>query len=347
MQKRTTALFIIVAATFQMNMSRQVHRRLEGFVADSDLDFPYVDSSAVTDSATRRSITSLDYDLSVVITSNLIPSHPRIDFINRTIASLLHLDGLPYDTPIYITVDGISNTTGHRKRKKAIKDRRQKDEKDSRRLSKYIRRVQSASFYPFTNVQVLAMDQHRHISGSVNEALKHISNQTHYRYLPDNHFIYLLQHDLYFIERIPHDKVIGAMRESPDRLKNIRFRYNRGRRDDDKRDAFRFPRCFDVENGDVFERQGLPFYVTERWSDNNQLSTLAYYQSMISHIQKATTDGRLSLPMEFVLMNSAKENCRKWGQAVLGDRIERRSYLGHLDGRHAGVKGGAIRPRRN
>jgi hypothetical protein len=276
----------------------------------------------------RSGVASLDYDLSIVITSNLIPTHPKIDIINYTISSLSLLDGLPLDTPIYITVDGLRPEISPLTKEK-------EGEQDRQRLSAYIQRVKSSLFAPFFNIHVLAMDQHQHISGSVNEALKNISKSTQYRFSPDNHYIYLLQHDLYFIEPIPHHKLIGAMREAPEQLRNIRFRYNYNLKGEtDKADAFRFPPCYDIENGTVFERHGLPFYATARWSDNNQLSTLAYYQKMIGHIRNKTEGGRLNLPMEWVLMNSAKSNCREWGQAVLGDRHQdRRSYLGHMDGR--------------
>ena len=278
-------------------------------------------------SSGQGSVANLDYDLSIVITSNLIPTHPKIDFINRTITSLLQLDGLPFDTPIYVTVDGLPEISTPKDGQRPAKDRR--------RLSRYIQRVKDASFLPFTNIQVLAMDQHQHISGSVNEALKYISTSAQYRFSPDNHYIYLFQHDLYFIEPIPHHKLIGAMREAPEQLKNIRFRYNRNPKDQlDEVDEYRFPPCYDVENGTVFERYGLPFFVTSRWSDNNQLSTLHYYQKMITHIRNTTKGGRMNLPMEWVLMSSSNSNCREWGQAILGDRQQdRRSYLGHMDGR--------------
>lgn len=104
---------------------------------------------------------------------------------------------------------------------------------------------------------------------------------------------------------------------------------------DDSHEAWRFPPCYDIANGTVFQRQGLPFYATAKWSDNNQLSTLQYYQDMIVHIRNTTKNGRLNLPMEWILMNTAVTECQKWGQAILGDRVSRQSYLGHSDGRNS------------
>lgn len=276
----------------------------------------------------NTTISDLDYHLSVIITSSLIPIHPSINFINKTISSLLKLDGIPGDTPIYVTVDGIPPNA---------KDPNM-TARHQHRLTRYIRNLRSASFYPFTNVKVLVMDQHRHISGSVSEALNHIARYTakHYKqHDPSNHFVYLLQHDLYFTRSVPHTQLIEAMRQYPDDLRNIRFRYNYGPKDhDDVQDQRRFPPCLEMENGTVFERNGLPFFATARWSDNNQLSTLQYYRDMIVHIQNTTKNGRLNLPMEWVLMRTSNDRCREWGQRVLGDRTRRHSYLGHLDGRN-------------
>jgi hypothetical protein len=329
MQNRIQLLFISFATT-ALHLITVGSRALPKVALFDDSSFTVENSSeslkTAIPSSGQISVTNLDYDLSIVITSNLIPTHPKIDFINRTITSLSHINGLPFDTPIYVTVDALPKILPHNEGQRHVKDRR--------RLSRYIQSVKDSSFWPFTNIQVLVMDQHQHISGSVNEAIKYISNSTQYHFSPENHYVYLLQHDLYFIEPIPHQKLIGAMREAPDQLRNIRFRYNRNPKDQSNElDAYRFPPCYNVENGTVFERHGLPFYATSRWSDNNQLSTLEYYQNMITHIRNTTKGGRMNLPMEWVLMSSANANCRQWGQAVLGDRQNRRSYLGHMDGR--------------
>lgn len=278
---------------------------------------------------TSNSVADLDYDLSVVITSNLIPTHPSISFVNRTIASLLRLDGLPMDVPIYVTIDQIPSNR---------KDPN-KTSSDHHRRSEYIHRLRTSSFSPFTNIHVLEMTEHRHISGSVNQALRYISkiskNNPSRRFDPSEHFVYLLQHDLYFNESVPHEQLVEAMRESPNELKNIRFRFdNWPGPEEDLQDLQRYPPCQAIENGMAFERNGLSFFATSKFSDHNQLSTLQYYQDMIVHIQNTTKNGRLNLPMEWVLRNSAINNCLEWGQQVLGDRLERLVYLGHLDGRN-------------
>jgi hypothetical protein len=125
----------------------------------------------------RSGVASLDYDLSIVITSNLVPTHPKIDIINYTISSLSQLDGLPLDTPIYITVDGLRPEISPLTKEE---EGGQGYGEDWQRLSAYIQRVKSSLFVPFFNIHVLAMDQHQHISGSVNEALKNISKSTQY-----------------------------------------------------------------------------------------------------------------------------------------------------------------------
>jgi hypothetical protein len=335
--QRATALFVAVVTTIQLSI---LHNELPTYLAnfenwEENHLFESEPAARTTDSKSKpqteiSTMADLNYDLSVVITSNLIPTHPSITFVNQTIASLLLLEELPMDAPIYITIDGIKHTPSKKDRKEAKRDH------DHDRRSQYIHRLRNASFYPFTNIHVLDMEIHQHISGSVNQALKYISNKnSSQRFDPSEHFIYLLQHDLYFKQSVPHKQLVQAMREYPE-LKNIRFRFNRGPnyQESDKQDQRRFPPCPDIENGLSFERNGLPFFATARWSDNNQLSTLQYYQEMIAHIQNTTTNSRLNLPMEFVMMNTAHKHCAEWGQMVLGDRTKRLSYLGHLDGRN-------------
>lgn len=274
-------------------------------------------------------------NVSVVITSSLIPIHPSLTFINSTIQSLRHLEGLPTDTPIYVTVDGMKRVRGY-----------ENFTIDKQRRNKYIDRLSRASFYPFTNVNVLAMRKHRHIAGSVLASLEVIANQTHSTPFlsaasptPDsfsNHFVYLLQHDLVFNATIPHGQLLQAMQQNPTELKNVRFRYNRpGPRDiSDLWDLKRFPHCREIRNGSDFVQNGLNFFPTARWSDNNQVSTLAYYQDMFRFMKTVSKRVDLDQPMEWIMMAPAAQNCTRWGQAVLGDRVQRLSYLGHLDGRN-------------
>mmetsp|Transcript_6421 Transcript_6421/g.9408 ORF Transcript_6421/g.9408 Transcript_6421/m.9408 type:complete len:132 (-) Transcript_6421:642-1037(-) len=47
-------------------------------------------------------------DTSIIILSSLIPTHPSIKMINDTFNSLsMMLDGIPFNTPIHISVDGL------------------------------------------------------------------------------------------------------------------------------------------------------------------------------------------------------------------------------------------------
>ena len=69
----------------------------------------------------------------------------------------------------------------------------------------------------------------------------------------------------------------------------------------------------------------LNFYATKRGSDNNHLTTKAYYDEMFANID------HLNSAMEWGMMAPAKANCSYWGQVVYGTREE--NYLKHLDGR--------------
>ena len=329
---RITALLVATATTttIQLISFHRVHQQhptvLENWKKYDSAAPSIIASTSKTTKTSNYSVTDLEYDLSVVITSSLIPSHPRIDVINHTIYSLLKLDGLPLDVPIYITVDG----------NKVYRNDPNKTSSNQQRISHYIHRLRNASFfYPFTNIQVLPMTHHRHLAGCVHQALQHISKRDS-SFEPKEHLIYLLQHDLYFTRLVPHTQLVQAMRKYPEDIKNVRFRFNypSWNKTELLSDERRFPPCRGIENGTVFKRNDLSFFATSRWSDNNQLSTLQYYQDMIVHIQNSTRNGRLNLPMEWVLMRTSSDphQCAEWGQAVLGDRTQHLGYLGHLDG---------------
>ncbi|KAL3932199.1 MAG: hypothetical protein SGBAC_010966 [Bacillariaceae sp.] len=138
------------------------------------------------------------WDTSIMITSNLIPTHPNIGMLKDTIFSLHQfLEGIPLDTPIYVVVDGLPD-------KKLTQD-------NQLREKQYIEAVRSGDFRPFINVIVAPMGVHRNLAGSVKYTLENYIQ---------TEFLYIIQHDLPFSNSVDHRRVLKTMREHPDVLFN-------------------------------------------------------------------------------------------------------------------------------
>lgn len=243
---------------------------------------------------------SRGHDTSIIITSNLIPTHPSIDIIHATITSIdQHLIGLPLDTPIFVTIDGLPKT-------------RYLD--DPTRREQYIRNLKEANFSPFTNLHVVPMDTHLHLAGSINYTLVHYV---------ETEFVYILQHDLKFCQSpVNHTGLIDAMKEHPDTLYNVRFR----KASNLKRTLSSY--CAGNSSLDDFQYNGLDFFATSIWSDNNHLTNRKYYLNML-HLLVF-----LKRAMESPMQNNAAKDCIHWGQQIYGNRKnESQVHICHLDGR--------------
>jgi len=247
---------------------------------------------------TTKKVSDMDRtDTSIIITSNLIPTHPSITMINETIHSLRHhLNGLPQDTPLFLAIDGLHTRDSN------------KNNRD--RLAEYIHRLKTTPF-PFQNITIVPASSHLHIARTVNLTMDLVKTK----------FVYVLQHDLPFSNDVYHWELVRAMNDHPDTLRNVLFKLEGA--------VGRFPVCPLYNDDGVFPKeqyQGLDFYATKRWSDNNHFTTKLYYKEMFSSIQ------HLNGAMEWGMMTPAKQNCSYWGQVVYGTRAD--SFLKHLDGRN-------------
>jgi hypothetical protein len=225
--------------------------------------------------------------------------------VNETIHSLHQfLDGLPLDSPIFVSVDGLPAS-------------HQSAENEQRRQA-YIQRMKNTTFLPFTNVRTIPMDTHLHLAGSINRTLhEHVKTR----------FIYILQHDLPFCRHIDHTTLVQNMIEHPDTLFNVRFRLN-----NKPRTTKSFCPIHNKEgNYPVDEYHGMPFFATYAWSDNNHISSTAYYKNMLKGIHM------LLRPMEGPMQYSAPSNCTHMGQQIYGERGDGIAHICHLDGRLNGT----------
>lgn len=176
------------------------------------------------------------YDTTIIITSNLIPTHPSIAIINRTIDSLRYIRGLPKNSPIIITVDGVFSTdhgTGHPKN--VI-------------LSQYIETLRAA-LIDQPHITILTEPTQIMLVGNVKKAMD----------LVETEFVYVLQHDIPFISDIDHRGLIRTFHNYPNEVRLVRF----SRRKTLVRRRDNLGLCGDVS----FEADGMHLSKTHTWSD--------------------------------------------------------------------------------
>mmetsp|Transcript_27572 Transcript_27572/g.67055 ORF Transcript_27572/g.67055 Transcript_27572/m.67055 type:complete len:376 (-) Transcript_27572:3263-4390(-) len=240
-------------------------------------------------------------DTSIMITSNLIPTHPNIDMLKDTIYSFHRfLKDIPLDTPIYVVVDGLKNKS--RTQDNLIREKQ------------YIENVQSGKFSPFTNVIVAPMGVHRNLAGSVKYTLENYIQ---------TEFLYIVQHDLPFFNSVDHWRLLKTMREHSDVLYNVRFRFNNKKHTRDSH-------CLSYKNASDLPAKdfnGLDFFSVKAWSDNNHLTTKKYYTYLLSNMKHHRRS------MEGVLGWKARWNCTYLGQQIYGRRDDGQTHICHLNGR--------------
>lgn len=112
-----------------------------------------------------------------------------------------------------------------------------------------------------------------------------------------------------------------------DTLFNVQFRIN-----NKQRTTKSFCPIHNKEgNYPVDEYHGMPFFATYAWSDNNHISSTAYYKNMLKGIHM------LLRPMEGPMQYSAPSNCTHMGQQIYGERGDGIAHICHLDGRLNGT----------
>jgi hypothetical protein len=156
-------------------------------------------------------------DTTIIITSSLIPTHPSLDIIDRTLESLKYLTGLSEHTPIIIAVDGMHD---HDKRRYPSKARRLSLYVDALK-QKYTRdaapsfRSSDNSNGPkhLRNIRVLSQSKRLNLNGNVKRALNRVHTE----------FMYVIQHDIPFIHEVNHTALVRTFREYPETIRLVRF----------------------------------------------------------------------------------------------------------------------------
>lgn len=126
--------------------------------------------------------------LTIIITTNFIPSHPKIKLIQETIESL-QLINMPHDTEIILAHD-YDNHINYIKY--------------FEKLNEYIK--------SYSNIKIIKRKDHGHLTGNIRNALQYVNSK----------YILVIQHDLPFIKMFDIQKVIHDMEEN-DNIKYVRF----------------------------------------------------------------------------------------------------------------------------
>lgn len=156
-------------------------------------------------------------DTTIIITSSLIPTHPSLDIIDRTLQSLKFLTGLSEDTPIFIAVDGMYEQDRRRYPSKArqlslyVDALKQKYTGDA---APYLRNSNNGNGpQQLRNIRVLSQSKRLNLNGNVKRALNRVHTE----------FMYVIQHDIPFIHEVNHTALIRTFRDYPETIRLVGF----------------------------------------------------------------------------------------------------------------------------
>ncbi|MDA8580182.1 hypothetical protein N9K72_04355 [Pontimonas sp.] len=248
--------------------------------------------------------------VTVVVTTNLIPSAPDTSVIAETLKSLEHL---VTEVSYRVLVVGDGLKTSEKLRGSTPRWNAYKKNLESLLLSR-------------TNTSLYFRKNWGHISQTLLFALRHINTE----------YVLIVQHDLPFIRDLDLDAIIAAMRREP-KLKHVRFNLrsnfpdgqdggttrNRGRVEEDRQWFFQ------QHIGPLPDR--LPFIRTLSWSDNNFICSAEYLsQTILGPI------GASRVAPEWVFNSlGTEENHEVLGTYVFG-AVGDPPAIRHTDGRHRG-----------
>ena len=188
-------------------------------------------------------------DTTIIILSSLIPTHPSIQILNETFHSLSILNGLPANTPILISVDGLPT--------------KKNTPENISRLHKYVKRLR-LRFRKDPHVTIINNYEYGHISNSIKVALEIVETK----------FIYVLQHDFKFVNHVNHTALVNAMEEHPNEIQCVRFGFDR------RKPAPNRNLCKNVWE---FNFEQIHFHLV-KFSDNNHFTTKAYYETVLQKL---------------------------------------------------------------
>jgi hypothetical protein len=231
--------------------------------------------------------------LSVVVTGNLIPSHPSITQIKTVIESLDFLN-LDLNTKIILTHDEIKPEV-----KQTLRHAEQ-------RFAAYLKNLQDYcdNECRYKNIQIVKREEWGHLTRTVQTGLAYVETE----------YILLLQHDLPFITNIDIYALLGAMINNKE-IKHLRFNRKEN-----------LPTCWDggetgykvaeyLEAFKEVEFNGIKVCKTLAWSDENHLASKEYYETVVFPDCAVETTYTY---MEGVLHRKNPDNPSRYGTYIYG-----------------------------
>jgi len=254
-------------------------------------------------------------DTSIIITTSWIKSFPTLYFIREVVDSLSMLNGISSMAPIIITVDGMKITNPDDE--KEILEYQKKQQQ----LDSYVEMLHN-EYHNHTNIHIFTSIVHQHISGSVRKALNLV--ELHYGGCIE--FLYYIQHDFPFVERIDHASIVKTAKEN-DSIHIIRFLLQSHVENDDL--------CRVNKTPVLIETNNISLAATSWYSDNNHFAKFSYYKSMIYDL------GPNPRPPEGPRQYEAShtQNCTdlKWWCYMDPSTGNLTSTINHLDGRGSNI----------
>ena len=251
-----------------------------------------------------------EHKTSIILVSNLVPMHPDINMTVGILDSAFkYLEGLSPSTPVYISIDGLSDP-------ESILVRRHNyaanTEPNRERLQKYISNLRK-HYLPQKNVHILPSVVFGHINYNIARALEVVETK----------YVYVIQHDLAFAKPINHTALVKTFDEFyPKDIWKVEFTHTRAPKDE----KWAKGPCLNMSTPVSHVNE---IYLTKQtgWSDSNHLTTKEYYLDVLKQI------GPVKRSPEFPMNNAASKNCTFMGTHKYGKVDEMPPQLVHRDGR--------------
>jgi len=377
-----TIILLVVSAfmLFSLGPQKRFMNQLTNDIAYDVQKVVIVGENENTDSIVRKQVNTIFDDeaaakeeaermeTAIIILSNLIPSHPSLKMLDKTIESMQILKGLHPKTPMFITVDGPAPP---RKGPQVIEDEK------LARLDAYTEALYKRfSGTEYDHVTIVVNPHHQHINGSVRKVVHSLIDPEKTKY------IYVLQHDLRFVweeKTIDHTALVETFREysgvkGKEIVRRVMFSQHNNnhyrmkgkcikerehfeladpwlianRTDPDLDTSYIDLKAYPSQGAtnitinatatamataaSITKRTGEVYLSYSRsWSDNNHFTTVDYYKELLNRI------GPKPRAPESPMQRTAKSNCTYWGTHLYGSPGDGK-YICHLDGREGSVK---------
>lgn len=235
--------------------------------------------------------------ITVVLSTNPIPSIPETNYIYEALSSLYRIPALAKCKKI-IVFDGIQPSYEERA-------------EDYRKYKTKIRELVETDSY-FSNTELVYLEKWSHLAGSIREALKHVTTP----------FVFFHQHDLVLKKNFDLNGIIASMVANP-HIKYVRL---------NKRENNMKASCnWKVEPSSEFSY--IPLCKSFGWTDQTHVARLEYYTNFVlPQCSFGFMEAFLNPNFKKAYQLLGRECHIEFGSYLYGD-LSDGSYIDHTDGR--------------